>query len=131
VCSHSSAQSRVNLRFARQRVIGKKAHYTRAKAVFLRGLHAFDFELEERQPHGEELFDFPYPGFIDQEHDYMIIRLHSQMVVGDQYFVMADDRTDGRALGQVDFIQPPANDFGGFVITVGNGFDSLSSASAQ
>ena len=107
------------------------AHYTLAKAVFLRGLFAFDFELEERQTHGEEFLNFPHFGLVYQEKDDVIIRLHPQMVVGDQYFVMADDRTDGRALGQVDFIQPPANDFGGFVITVGNGFDSLSSASAQ
>ena len=109
----------------------KKAHYTLAKAVFLSSLHPVDFELEERQPYGEELFNFPHPGFVYQEQDHVIIWLHPQMVMGDQYFVMTDNRTDGRALGQVDFIKPSANYLGGFVVPVGNGFDGLSSAPAQ
>lgn len=85
--------------FAWKRVILKKAHYTLAKAVFLSGLYAVDLELEERKPYSKEFFDFSHPGFVDQEHNNVVIRLYPQMVVGDQYLVMAHDGTNGCTLG--------------------------------
>ena len=61
----------------------------------------------------------------------MVARSDHRIVVGDQHFLVADDRADGGAWRQGDVFDHPADHFAGFAVAVGNRLDGLGGAAAQ
>ena len=61
---------------------------------------AYSHGLEEAHRRLEQGFDVSNGGFIDQKQNEVVIWLYNDIVVGDHYFVMSDERSDSGARGQ-------------------------------
>jgi hypothetical protein len=72
-----------------------------------------------------------YPLLVDKKQNHMVVGFDDRIVVTDDNLIAARDGADGRARRQTDFLNPPADDFRGFVVAMRDGFNRLSRAAPQ